>query len=85
MWRRLLLSRRGCRRPFLDRVLQFCAQPSHLRLLQPRLQRSFQEHTPVRLPVLLQLLEDADADADAVRLAKSYKRHFESQSKHSRP
>lgn len=81
--RRLLLSRRRCRRPFLDRVLQFSAQPSYIRLLQPRLQRSFQEHTSVRLPVLLQLLEDADADA--VRLAKSYKRHFEPQSKHSRP
>lgn len=83
VWRSLLLSRRRRCRPILDRVLQFCAQSSHLRLLQPRLQGSFQEYTSVRLSLLLQLLEDADTYP--VRLAKSYKRHFESQSKHSCP
>lgn len=79
----MLLSRRRCCRPFLDRLLQFCAQSSHLRLLQPRLQGSFQEHTSVRLSLLLQLLEDADTHS--VRLAKGYKRHVESQPEHSCP
>ena len=56
MRRCLLLPgrRRGC--PLLDRVLQLGAEPSDLRLLQPGLPGGLQEHAPVRVPVLLQLL-----------------------------
>lgn len=43
-----------CRRDdsLLDRLLQLDAEPTHLRLLQPRLPGGLQEHAAVRVPLL---------------------------------
>lgn len=46
---------RRCDRPaFLDRVHEFGAEPVDLRVLQPRLPRSFQEYSAVRVLLALQ-------------------------------
>lgn len=53
--RGILSVPRRCDRPaFLDRVHEFGAEPVDLRVLQPRLPRSFQEYSAVRVLLALQ-------------------------------
>lgn len=53
--RRILsVSQRRDRPAFLDRVHEFGAEPVDLRVLQPRLPRSFQEYSAVRVLLALQ-------------------------------
>lgn len=48
------MSQRRDRPAFLDRVHEFGAEPVDLRVLQPRLPRSFQEYSAVRVLLALQ-------------------------------
>lgn len=54
MRRILSVSRHRDRPAFLDRVHEFGAEPVDLRVLQPRLPRSFQEYSAVRVLLALQ-------------------------------
>lgn len=56
-------------RVVLDRLFQFVAEPADIRLLQPRLQRSVQEYTAVRVPVLSVVLSERERhDGHELRL-----------------
>ena len=57
VWRAMRDTISRGRRPILDRLLQLCPQPAHLRVFQPRLSRRVQKYPHVRSALLLQLLE----------------------------